>query len=111
MFDGGAFGNGAPVVGITATAPIHGDRALKPRTVLFSTAGLPEGLPPWPPVPCAPPPATPPALPPGLPPAADAMLTLAINSALNRNTCSNIFCSAETPVDDASRRECACLTF
>jgi hypothetical protein len=44
VFDGGAFGNGAPVVGITPTAPIHGDRALKPRKVLFSTAGLPKAL-------------------------------------------------------------------
>jgi hypothetical protein len=100
----GAFGNAPPVVGITATAPIHGDRALKPRTVLFSTAGLPKEFAPGPPDPCAPPPAGPPALPPAPPPAADAMLTLAIKSALHRNTCLNIFCSADTPVGDASQR-------
>jgi hypothetical protein len=104
VFDGGAFGNGPPVVGIAATAPMHGARALKPRTVLFCTAGLPKEFAPGPPDPCAPPPAAPPALPPAPPPAADAMLTLAINSALNRDTCLNILCSAETPVDDASRR-------
>jgi hypothetical protein len=104
VFDGGAFGNGPPVVGIAATAPMHGARALKPRTVLFSTAGLPKEFFPGPPDPCAPPPAAPPALPPAPPPAADAMLTLAIKSALNRNTCLNILCSAETPEDDVSRR-------
>jgi hypothetical protein len=103
VFDGGALGNGPPVVGIAATAPMHGARALKPRTVLFCTAGLPKEFAPGPPDPCAPPPAAPPALPPGPPPAADAMLTLAINSALNRDTCLNILRSAETPVDDASR--------
>ena len=54
MLDCGAFGNAPPVVGITATAPIHGDRALKPRTVLFSTAGLPKEFAPGPPDPCAP---------------------------------------------------------
>jgi hypothetical protein len=68
---------------------------------LFSTAGLPKELLPWPPDTCAPPPAAPPAP----PPAADA--TLAIKRALNGNTCLNMPCSTKTRLADASETNAA----